>query len=148
MPIGHLVVAILLTQSQLPPAAPAERVDVVLENPSHTLRGQLLEIGNNSVAMVVKGSRLDVPLERVVRVDATPRDPLWEGALIGSLASGAWCSYICGQGFDEPTSRTGNFFRGMLPGAIIGALIDRARADVADGLTRGVPAQSGAALRA
>jgi hypothetical protein len=119
---GFLVFAVLLAQAQLPPSQP--RVEAVLDNPSQTIRGQLLELGDGSLALTVKGKRLDVPMARVVRVDAVPRDSVRNGALIGAVALGAWCAYICAQGADRPTRRISTFFGGALSGAVIGALID------------------------
>ena len=61
------------------------------------VEGRLIELGPETLVLLVDGRRVDVPLVRVIRI-RTARDPLWNGAVIGGLIGGVWCALVCGQG--------------------------------------------------
>jgi hypothetical protein len=86
------------------------------------LRGKLVELSDESVSLLVEGSRIDLPLERVLRVDAT-RDSIVNGAVIGAAVLGGMCALACGQGLDSagelPKAVLANAGWGALAGAII-----------------------------
>jgi hypothetical protein len=87
------------------------------------LKGHLLELSRDTLALLVDGRRVELPLETVLRIE-TRGDSLKNGALMGALVLGGWCAAVCGQGLDD---------RDMWPlvvavntafGAAIGAGID------------------------
>jgi hypothetical protein len=83
-------------------AAPegVDRVFVQREGPGDELRGHLLELGTETITLLVDGQRLKVPLAGVVRVDRAG-DGLKNGALIGAVLGGVWCALVCGQGLED-----------------------------------------------
>lgn len=83
-------------------SAPTGVAPVIVErvNPAGELRGHLLELGPDTMTLLVDGQRLDVPLSQVLRVDSG-RDSVRNGALIGAIAAGAWCALVCGQAIDD-----------------------------------------------
>ena len=86
------------------------------------LRGKLVELSDESVSMLVDGSRVDLPLDRVLRVDAT-RDSVVNGAVIGGALLAGLCALGCGQGLDSmselPKAMAGSAMWGALAGAVI-----------------------------
>src|SRR3954471_14724080 len=73
---------------------------IVTQSPSGAeLRGRLLELTPESLTILVDGRRMDVPIDRVLRIE-TMRDSLKNGALIGAAVLGGWCAIVCGQGLD------------------------------------------------
>ena len=65
------------------------------------LRGRLLQLGPDTMTLLVEGRRVSLPMSSVTRID-TPGDPVRNGALIGAIVGGAWCALICGQALDGP----------------------------------------------
>lgn len=69
-------------------------------DPAGELRGHLLELGPETMTLLVEGRRLDVPLFQVLRVDSG-HDPVRNGALIGAIVGGVWCAVVCGQALEN-----------------------------------------------
>jgi hypothetical protein len=72
----------------------------VLSTAGEELHGQLLALGPQTMTLLVSGTRHELPLDSVLRVQ-TSGDPLKNGALIGGLVGLVWCALICGQGLDD-----------------------------------------------
>jgi len=87
------------------------------------LRGKMVELSSKSLSMLVDGRRVDVPIDRVLRVDAT-RDSLVNGALIGAAVLGGLCALNCGQGLDSLDDLPKAVLANAGWGALAGALID------------------------
>jgi hypothetical protein len=64
------------------------------------LRGHLLQLGPETMTLLVEGQRVALPMSSVMRVDSG-RDSVGNGALIGAIMGGAWCALVCGQAIDS-----------------------------------------------
>jgi hypothetical protein len=83
-------------------AVPGALAGVIVERASTgELRGHLLELGPETLTLLVDGQRLSLPLAEVLRVDSG-NDPVRNGAVIGAIVGGAWCALVCGQALDGP----------------------------------------------
>jgi len=88
-------------------------------------RGQLLQLGPDSLTMLEQGTRHEIRLADITRIEARG-DSVKNGAIIGAIVLGSWCALICPQGLD-------GYSNGQLPyilgvnialGAAVGAGID------------------------
>jgi hypothetical protein len=87
------------------------------------LKGQLLDLSDDTLALLVDGQRVGMPLQTIARIQ-TRGDSVRNGALIGALVLGGWCAIICGQGLDGgATLPVAVIFNAAL-GVAIGAGID------------------------
>jgi hypothetical protein len=120
--IAMLTVAATAAAPQRPAAA-GEEVIVTHAGSGEELRGRLLEFSQTTLAMLVHGRRVEVPLEQIVRIDGT-RDSVKNGAIIGAVAMGGWCAVVCGQGLDDSGQLTAAVLLNSGFGALIGAGID------------------------
>src|SRR5262249_2684424 len=74
--------------AQKPATARAgEQVIVTQSGSGEELHGRLLELSPTSMAMLVNGERVDVPIENVLRIDVRG-DSLKNGAIIGAAILG------------------------------------------------------------
>ena len=82
-----------------------EEVIVTQSASGDELRGRLVELSPSSLAILVEGGRVDVPIDNDVRIDVR-NDSLKNGAIIGAsvmgglsllgcanLGSAGWCAY-------------------------------------------------------
>ena len=101
------------------------RVSVQPMNGSQEWPGYLLSLGPNTLTLLVNGHRLELPLERVRRMQ-TPGDTVRNGARIGAIVAGLWCAFVCRHGLDGASHWPAAvaFTAGM--GAAIGVGIDTA----------------------
>lgn len=102
-----------------------EEVIVKRTTSGEELRGRFVELSPDSLSLLVKGRRMDLPLDTVLRVDAT-HDSVANGALIGAAVLGGMCLLNCLQGLNS----TGELPKAVLGsaawGALFGALFDAA----------------------
>jgi hypothetical protein len=98
---------------------------VVRTDTGGEVRGRLIELSPESLAILAAGGRMDVRLDRVQRIDAT-RDSLANGAAIGAVGLGLWCAAICGQGLESGDRLPMAVAINAGLGALIGAGIDAA----------------------
>jgi hypothetical protein len=130
-------------QQQMPVVRGGEEVIVVHSGSGEELRGRLLELSSTSLAILVDGRRVEVPIDDVLRIDGR-KDSLKNGTLIGlgifaglgalncaEFASAGWCAY-------------GIAVNGAL-GAAIGAGIDALHKGRSPIYVK--PAKSGASLQ-
>jgi len=83
------------------------------------VRGTLTCLGNE--AELVTGGKLSrMPVEAIAKI-AEPRDPVWDGPVIGA-AVGAAVWALCGTGCDN-----GHMARATVASALVGLVIDAAR---------------------
>jgi hypothetical protein len=101
----------------------AEDVIVVHSGSGEELHGRLLELSPATLAILVDGRRVEVPMDDVLRID-TRHDSVKNGAIIGGAIAGGLVALTC-SGFEGPASACvaaaivdGGF------GALIGAGID------------------------
>jgi hypothetical protein len=87
------------------------------------LRGRFVELTSDSLSLLVKGRRVDLPLDNVLRVDAT-HDSIFNGAAIGAAALGGMCALFCGQGLSSSEDLAKAVLVDAGWGALFGALID------------------------
>ena len=85
----------------LPPAG--LKAVIVQQADDGEVQGYLLDLGPDTITVLVDGMPASLPLNRVSRVQVRG-DSLKNGALIGALIGGAWCALVCGQaiGYDDP----------------------------------------------
>ena len=119
-----MMMAFASAASAQPLKTPRKGEEVVVKQTTSgvELRGKLVELSAESVSMLVDGSRIDLPLERVLRVDAT-HDSIVNGAVIGGALLAGLCALNCGQGLDStgdlPKAIAGSAMWGALAGGII-----------------------------
>ena len=126
--LGALLAAALAVV--VPPAAaqdPAHKtldpVFVTRTDSDTAIRGRLLDIGPETLTLLVDDRPLDVPLQSVLRVEVG-RDSVKNGALIGAIVAGAWCALVCTQGFVTGSEAASIAVANVGIGALIGAGID------------------------
>jgi len=99
---GVAVVAVLLAlpvpawAGQAPAAAKAGEAVIVTQSSSgQELQGRLLELSSSSMAMLVNGQRVELPIEQVLRIDIRG-DSLKNGAIIGGAVMAGLSGLACG----------------------------------------------------
>jgi len=102
-----------------------ERVVVTQSGSREELQGRLLDLSPTSLAILVDGRRVDVPIENVLRIDVR-NDSLKDGAILGGAILGGLGVVSC-AGFAQSASQcvtaiTVNTGFGVLLGAGIDAL--------------------------
>jgi hypothetical protein len=127
-----LVVALLLPAAAFaqgapgkpaPAQRPAEEVIVTQSASGDELRGRLVELSPTTLAMLVNGQRVELPLESVLRIDARG-DSVKNGAIIGAAVMGGWCAIVCGQALGGGGQYGFAVVTNAGFGALIGAGID------------------------
>ena len=100
---GFVAVLILLlaapVAAQEAPPRGVQRV-FVLSSSGDEVEGHLLQLGPSTLTMLVDGTRRELPLDSIQRVE-TPGDSVKNGALIGGVVGFVWCALICGQAIDD-----------------------------------------------
>jgi fermentation-respiration switch protein FrsA (DUF1100 family) len=127
-----LIVALVLPAAafaQGGPAAPAllrhtgEEVIVTQSASGQELRGHIVELSPTTLAMLVDGKRMEVPIERVLRIEGQ-NDSVKNGAAIGAAVMGGLTVLGCGQslGRSGVCVTAAILYTGM--GALMGAGVD------------------------
>jgi hypothetical protein len=122
------LVAILLTAGSASagqkPAPAAEEVIVTHTGSGQELRGRLVELSPASLAMLVNGQRVEIPMDDVLRIDARG-DSVKDGAIIGAAVMAGLTGLSCAAFGDAEycvTALIVNTGFGALAGAGIDAL--------------------------
>jgi hypothetical protein len=100
-----------------------EEVVVTQTDSGDEMLGRIVNLSPESLALLVNGQRVDVPIEKVLRIDGR-RDSLVNGAVIGAAVLGGWCAFICGQGLDSNSSLPAAVAVNAGLGALIGVGFD------------------------
>jgi hypothetical protein len=100
----------------------ADEVIVTQSASGEELRGRLLELSPESLAILVDGRRVDLPIDTVLRIDART-DPVKDGAIIGAAIMGAASGVSCAAYGGTASCVTGIIVEAGL-GALIGAGVD------------------------
>jgi hypothetical protein len=126
-----LVLALLLpaaafaqggTAKPAPPLKAPEEVIVTQSTSGQELRGFLVELSPTTLAMLVDGKRVEVPLDRVLRIEGR-NDSVKDGAAYGALIAGGLTGLACAQAIGDRYCVTAVlFYTGI--GALTGAGID------------------------
>ena len=87
------------------------------------ISGRLLKLGPDVLQILVKGQHQEISFEQVLQVDREG-DSLKNGAIIGAVVLGAWCTVICGQGLDDASQLPVAVAVNAGIGALIGAGLD------------------------
>lgn len=101
------------------------QVFVTLAEPRQEVRGTLVTLTDQAVALVADGVERRFPLTDVARIERAG-DPSWDRALVAGLAVGAWCGFVCGQGLDDGGQLGKAVVVNALVAAAIGWAFDRA----------------------
>jgi len=104
----------------IPPAG--EEVIVTQSASGEELRGHLLELSPASLAVLVDGRRVDIPIDNVLRIDIR-HDSLKNGAIIGASVMGGLVALACIDIEDASQCATALVIETGL-GALVGAGID------------------------
>ena len=126
MRVTTLVALVLAASIGQPPVAQAQDLSgpvyVVREGSAQPVKGRLLELGPETLTLLVDNQRVQMPLDSVSRVDV-PGDSIKNGAVTGALFFGGWSALVW-QGL----GRKSEYFRFVLlqagVGAVFGAGID------------------------
>ena len=127
-----LVVALLLpaaalaqdrTASRAAPFHTSEEVIVTQSTSGQELRGHIVELSPTTLAMLVNGTRIDLPLESVLRIDSR-NDSVKNGAAIGAAVMGGYTALGCGLGFGDTAYCVTYLIVNTGAGALLGAGID------------------------
>lgn len=106
-------------------AQPRQEEVIVTHSASGTeVRGRLLDLSRTTLAMLVDGNRVEVPIDSVLRID-TRGDSVRNGALIGGGVFLGLATIACATGFsDEAGSCAAGIIFNTLFGSLAGAGID------------------------
>lgn len=106
------------------PAAPhaGEEVVVTQSASGQELRGRLVDLSPTSLAMLVDGRRVDVPIDNVLRIDVR-NDSLKNGAIIGASVMAGLTAIGCAEIQAASQCAAGMVFNVGF-GALLGAGID------------------------
>src|SRR5262245_29484854 len=107
---------------QQPQIKAGEEVIVTYAGSGEELRGHLLELSSTSLAILVNGQRVEVPIDQVLRIDGR-KDSLKNGTIIGAAIMGGLSAFGCAFTDWASTCVTGLVFNTGI-GAAIGAGID------------------------
>ena len=108
----------------LPAAAHAQEEVIVTQSSSGTeLRGRMVELSATTLAMLVDGKRVEVPLDRVLRIEGR-NDSVKDGAAIGAAVGGGLTALSCGSALGRSgiCVSAAIFYAGL--GALAGAGVD------------------------
>ena len=115
------------------PDTKVERVTVKVAGSTREIRGRLLHLDSKTLTVdvdshggdgVAARKRLDLPLERVVRIDVEAHDSVIDGAILGAVFLAACAKWWCGQGTSSPPELPRDAWIGAGLGALVGASID------------------------
>jgi hypothetical protein len=109
----------------VPASRAVEEVVVTQSASGEELRGRLVELSPTTLAMLVNGRRIDLPLDSVIRIDVR-NDSLKNGTAIGAVIMGSLTALGCaigeGRGSQCATALVFNTGIGALMGAGVDAL--------------------------
>lgn len=118
--------ATLAAAGQQAPRAVAhagEEVIVTQSGSGEELRGHLVELSSTSMAILVDGRRVEIPIDNVLRIDART-DSLANGAIIGAAVMGGLAGLACASFEGEAGPCVTGIIINTGFGALIGAGID------------------------
>jgi hypothetical protein len=95
-----------------------EEVIVTQSASGDELRGRLVELRATTLAMLVNGQRVELPIESVLRIDARG-DSVKDGAAIGAAVMAGLAAFGCGL----QATRAGQCVTGIIVNTGVGALI-------------------------
>jgi hypothetical protein len=99
--------------------------DVYVRSNGGELRGQLLQLGPDTLTLLEQGRSHDIRLTDVTRIEARG-DSVKNGAIIGAAILAGWCAIVCPRALDGYTNRDFGYILTINTalGALIGAGID------------------------
>ena len=101
----------------------AEDVIVTQSGSGEELHGYLLDLSQTTLAILVNGKRVEMPIDSVLRIDGR-RDSLKNGALIGAAIMAGLGLFGCGEWHGSGSSCALGLAVNAAAGALIGAGID------------------------
>jgi hypothetical protein len=105
-----------------PPLKTSEEVVVTQATSGQELRGFLVDLSPTTLAMLVNGQRVEVPLERVLRIEGR-NDSVKNGAAYGAAIAGGLTALTCAQALElRYCVPAAIFYTGL--GALAGAGVD------------------------
>ena len=123
--LALLLPAVALAQGRkpVPPSRSAEEVIVTQSTSGQQLRGYLVQLSPTTLAILVDGERVDVPIDNVLRIEGG-NDSVKNGAAIGAAIGGGLTALSCGAslGSSGICVTAAVFYTGI--GALMGAGVD------------------------
>ena len=118
------VAAMAQTASGRQPPAPNSREEVIVTQSAsgQELRGHIVELSPITLAILVDGKRVEVPLENVVRIDGR-NDSLKNGAIVGASIMAGLSALGCAAYHSNAACATSTIMN-VGVGALVGAGID------------------------
>jgi hypothetical protein len=104
-------------------SASAQQPVYVTGRDAKVVRGTLMDLGPETLSLLVDGQRIDMPLASVTRIEA-PGDRVRNGAIIGAIIMSALCAASCAEGVDSGGEVAGLVVLNVFLGAALGAGID------------------------
>lgn len=118
-----LSLPVISRAQQQPAAAPVgEEIFVTHSGAGEPVRGRVIELSSTSLAMLVDGRRVEVPLENVTRIDVRG-DSVKNGAIIGAAVMVGLTGLSCATVDDAGYCVTALILNTGI-GALVGAGID------------------------
>jgi hypothetical protein len=111
------------TAASLMPLRNSEEVIVTQSASAQELRGFLVELSSTTLAMLVDGKRVEVPMEGVLRIDGR-NDSVKNGAAIGASVMGGLSALVCAQEYVGGALCVTNAIMYVGLGALVGAGVD------------------------
>jgi hypothetical protein len=105
------------------PPSPGEEVIVTQSTSGVELRGRIVELSKTNLAILVNGTRVDVQIDNVLRIDART-DSVKNGALIGGGVFFGMAALSCALYYDDAGQCAGGIALNTLFGTLAGAGID------------------------
>lgn len=122
VPLLLFLLPVAAGAQQAPGAAIGEEVLVTHTGSGQPVRGRLIELSPNTLAMLVDGRRVEVPIEDVLRIDIRG-DSVKDGAIIGAGVMIGLTGLSCAEINDANYCVTALIFNTGI-GALVGAGID------------------------
>ncbi len=125
--VGFLLPAAALAQDRttrpVPPLRTSEEVIVTQSSSGQELRGYLVQLSPTTLAILVGGNRVEVPIESVLRIEGR-NDSVKNGAAIGAGIMGGLSALGCALGYGGAAVcvTTSIVYTGL--GALTGAGVD------------------------
>jgi hypothetical protein len=128
---GHVLLGLLCWTPAVAQDTAAKESSATIQDGTYRIRlttgeeitARLLKLGPDVLQILVKGQRQEMPFDQVLQVDREG-DSLKNGAIIGAVVAGIWCTAVCGQGLGDGSQLPVAVAVNAGVGALVGAGLD------------------------